>query len=334
MKLLILVKESLYDKKLKLLKKYLNMEIALYLLGGLIGLFLGGEGLIRGSSSLALKVGISPLVVGLTVVALGTSSPELLVSLKAALMGSSSIALGNIIGSNIANIALILGLAAVIRPLQVHANVIKREIPIMIGVSLLLVFFLIDGTVGFIEGLIFVILLIAYTIINIFLSLKENKEIEKEFEEGLKSKLNIPTAVLFIVAGLALLFFGADLFLKGAVSLAKVFNVSDAIIGLTVVAVGTSLPELFTSIVATIKKESDIAVGNAVGSNIFNILSILGISAIIIPIKSDQISYFDFGVMLAAAFILLPLSYSGFRISRLEGILLLTGYLIYIFLLI
>lgn len=311
-----------------------DISIILYLIGGLIGLFLGGEGLIRGSSSLALKVGISPLVIGLTVVAFGTSSPELLVSLKAALMGSSSIALGNIIGSNIANIALILGLAAVIRPLQVHANVIKREIPIMIGISLLLVFFLIDGTVGFIEGLIFVVLLIAYTIVNIFLSLKENKEIEKEFEEGLKSKLNIPTAVLFIVAGLALLFFGADLFLKGAVALAKVFNVSDAIIGLTVVAVGTSLPELFTSIVATIKKESDIAVGNAVGSNIFNILSILGISAIIIPIKSDQISYFDFGVMLAAAFILLPLSYSGFRISRFEGILLLTGYLIYIFLLI
>lgn len=311
-----------------------DVSIILYLIGGLVGLFLGGEGLIRGSSSLALKVGISPLVVGLTVVAFGTSSPELLVSLKAALMGSSSIALGNIIGSNIANIALILGLAAVIRPLQVHANVIKREIPIMIGVSLLLVFFLIDDTVGFIEGLIFVILLIAYTIVNIFLSLKENKEIEKEFEEGLKSKLNIPTAVLFIIAGLALLFFGADLFLKGAVSLAKFFNVSDAIIGLTVVAVGTSLPELFTSIVATIKKESDIAVGNAVGSNIFNILSILGISAIIIPIKSDQISYFDLGVMLAAAFILLPLSYSGFRISRLEGFLLLIGYFVYVFLLI
>ncbi|WP_337865373.1 calcium/sodium antiporter [Ignavibacterium sp.] len=311
-----------------------DISIPLYLIGGLIGLFLGGEGVIRGSSSLALKVGVSPLVVGLTVVAFGTSSPELLVSLKAALMGSSSIALGNVIGSNIANIALILGLASVIRPLQVHANVIKREIPIMIGVSLLLVFFLIDGMVGFIEGLIFIILLIAYTIVNIFLSLKENKEIEKEFEEGLKSKLNIPTAVLFIVAGLALLFFGADLFLKGAISLAKVFNVSDAIIGLTVVAVGTSLPELFTSLVATIKKESDIAVGNAVGSNIFNILSILGISAILIPIKSDQISYFDFGVMLAAALILLPLSNSGFRISRLEGILLLTGYFVYVYLLV
>lgn len=309
------------------------MEILLYILGGLTGLFLGGEGLIRGSSSLAIRVGISPLVVGLTVVAFGTSSPELLVSLKAAIMGSSSIALGNVIGSNIANIALILGLSAVITPIEVHANVIKREIPIMIVVSLLLIFFLLDGTLGFIEGLIFIILLIAYTVVNILLSLKENKEIEKEFEEGLKSRLNIPLATLFIIVGLVFLFFGADLFLKGAISLAKMFNVSDAIIGLTIVAVGTSLPELFTSIVATIKKESDIAVGNVVGSNIFNILSILGISAIIVPISSSQISIFDLGAMLAAALILLPLSYTGFRISRLEGLLLLIGYFAYIFLL-
>jgi cation:H+ antiporter len=310
------------------------MEILLYILGGLTGLFLGGEGLIRGSSSLAIRVGISPLVVGLTVVAFGTSSPELLVSLKAAIMGSSSIALGNVIGSNIANIALILGLSAVITPIEVHANVIKREIPIMIVVSLLLIFFLLDGTLGFIEGLIFIILLIAYTVVNILLSLKENKEIEKEFEEGLKSRLNIPLATLLIIVGLVFLFFGADLFLKGAVSLAKMFNVSDAIIGLTIVAVGTSLPELFTSIVATIKKESDIAVGNVVGSNIFNILSILGISAIIVPISSSQISIIDLGAMLAAALILLPLSYTGFRISRLEGLLLLIGYFAYIFLLI
>lgn len=310
------------------------MEILLYILGGLTGLFLGGEGLIRGSSSLAIRVGISPLVVGLTVVAFGTSSPELLVSLKAAIMGSSSIALGNVIGSNIANIALILGLSAVITPIEVHANVIKREIPIMIVVSLLLIFFLLDGTLGFIEGLIFIILLIAYTVVNILLSLKENKEIEKEFEEGLKSRLNIPLATLFIIVGLVFLFFGADLFLKGAVSLAKMFNVSDAIIGLTIVAVGTSLPELFTSIIATIKKESDIAVGNVVGSNIFNILSILGISAIIVPISSSQISIIDLGAMLAAALILLPLSYTGFRISRLEGLLLLIGYFAYIFLLI
>jgi cation:H+ antiporter len=310
------------------------MEILLYILGGISGLFLGGERLIRGSSSLAIRIGISPLVVGLTVVAFGTSSPELVVSLKAAIMGNSSIALGNVIGSNIANIALILGLSAVITPIQVHANVIKREIPIMIVISLLLVFFLLDGTLGFFEGLIFIIILIACTVVNILLSLKENKEIEKEFEEGLKSRVNIPLSTLFIIVGLVLLFFGADLFLKGAVSLAKMFNVSDAIIGLTIVAVGTSLPELFTSIVATIKKESDIAVGNVVGSNIFNILCILGISAIIVPISSAQISIFDFGTMLAAALILLPLSYTGFRISRLEGLLLLIGYFAYIFLLI
>ncbi|AFH50863.1 Inorganic ion transporter [Ignavibacterium album JCM 16511] len=310
------------------------MEIFLYLIGGLLALFLGGEGLIRGSSSLSLRIGISPLVVGLTVVAFGTSSPELLVSIKAALMGNSSIALGNVIGSNIANIALILGISSIIRPLQVHANVIRREIPIMIGTTILLIIFLSDGNLNFTEGIVFLILLIAYTSVNIFLSIKENKEIEKEFEEGLKSKLSIPVSTLFIVFGLALLFFGADLFLKGAVALAKIFNVSDAVIGLTVVAVGTSLPEMFTSIVATIKKESDIAVGNAVGSNIFNILSILGISSLIVPISSGEINYLDFGVMLAAALILLPLSYTNLRISRLEGALLLVGYIAYLFILV
>lgn len=309
------------------------MEIVLYILGGLTGLFMGGEGLVRGSSSLAIRIGISPLVVGLTIVAFGTSSPELFVSLKAAIMGNSSIAIGNVIGSNIANIGLILGLSAVITPIQVHANVIKREIPIMIVVNFLLVFFQLDSVLGFIEGLIFVILLIVYNLVNIFLSLKENKDIEKEFEEGIRTRLNIPLATLFIIGGLLFLFYGADLFLKGALYLAKLFNVSDAIIGLTAVALGTSLPELFTSIVATIKKESDIAVGNVVGSNIFNILSILGISAIITPISSAQISIFDFGVMLTAALILLPFSYSDFRISRFEGLLLLTGYFVYIFVL-
>lgn len=305
-------------------------EVTIYISAGLVMLFLGGEGLIRGSASLSLRIGISPLVVGLTVVAFGTSSPELLVSLKAAIMGNSTIALGNVIGSNIANIALILGIAALIRPLEVHANVIRREIPIMIGSTVLLIIFLSNGILGFFEGLIFVILLVAYTVINIILSFKENKEIEVEFEEGLKSKLNIPVSILLIVFGLALLFFGADLFLKGAVALAKIFKVSDAVIGLSVVAVGTSLPELFTSIVAALKKQSDISIGNVVGSNIFNILSILGISAMIVPIKSEEMSYLDFGVMLAAALILLPLSYTGFRISRWEGGLLIFGYVAYL----
>lgn len=309
-------------------------ESIIYLSSGILMLFVGGEGLIRGSSSLALRIGISPLVVGLTVVAFGTSGPELLVSLKAALMGNSSISLGNVIGSNIANIALILGISAIIRPLKVHANVIKREIPIMIGITILLIIFLSDGILGFLEGLVFIILMISYTIINISLSLKENKEIQSEFEEGLKSKIKLPVSIVFVVLGLALLFWGADLFLKGAISLAKFLNVSDTVIGLTVVAVGTSLPELFTSIVATIKNESDIAVGNVVGSNIFNILSILGISALIVSIKSTEISYLDLGVMLAAAIVLLPLSFTGFRINRLEGVLLLLGYLAYLFILV
>lgn len=307
-------------------------EIAIYLIGGLILLFIGAEGLIKGSSSLALKIGITPLVVGLTVVAFGTSAPELVVSLKAALIGNDSISLGNVIGSNIANIALILGLAAIVRPLAVHANVVKREIPVMIGVSVLLILFLIDGEISFIDGLIFVMGVVAYTILSILFARKEkNKEVEKEFEEGVKSKLSTPVSIIFTIAGLALLIVGANLFVKSAVEIAKAFGVSDVIIGLTIVAIGTSLPELLTSVVASFKNEADIAIGNVVGSNIFNILLILGITALIIPVSGAGISYIDLGVMLFSAAILLPLSKTGFSISRLEGLLLLVGYIIYMY---
>ena len=172
------------------------LEIVLFLAGGLVLLFVGAEALIRGSSNLAIKIGITPLVVGLTVVAFGTSTPELVVSLKAALLGNSSISLGNIIGSNIANIALILGVAAIIRPLDVHAKVIMREIPIMIGISLLLIFLLLDGELGFIDGLIFVIGLVVYLIANVMMARKEkNPAVDSEFKEGLKSKLGIPVSI-------------------------------------------------------------------------------------------------------------------------------------------
>ncbi len=298
-------------------------------------LFIGAEGLIRGSSNLAIKIGITPLVVGLTVVAFGTSTPELVVSLKAALLGNSSISLGNVVGSNIANIALILGVAALIRPLDVHAKVIMREIPIMIGISILLLLLLIDGELGFIDGLIFVIGLIVYLVVNVLIARKEkNPEIDSEFSEGLKSKLGVSVSIVLMIAGLGLLILGANLFVQSAVAIAKIFNVSDAIIGLTIVAIGTSLPELITSIVAAYKKEADIAIGNVVGSNIFNILGILGITALIIPISSVGISYLDLGVMLFAAIILFPLSRSGFSISRFEGALLLVGYAGYIYYLI
>lgn len=310
-------------------------EIILYLVGGLVLLFIGAEGLIRGSSNLAIKMGIAPLVVGLTVVAFGTSAPELVVSLKAALMGNSSISLGNVIGSNIANIALIIGIASLIRPMDVHANVIRREIPIMIGVSALLLLFLIDGEIGFIDGLVFVSGLIIYLVISVILALKEkNPEVDLEFEEGLKSKIGIPLSIILMLVGLGLLVLGANLFVQSTVAIAKIFNVSDAIIGLTIVAIGTSLPELITSIVASYKKEADIAIGNVVGSNVFNILGILGITALIIPISSAGISYVDLDVMLFCAVLLLPLSKTGFSVSRLEGGLLLFGYIIYMYYLI
>jgi len=310
----------------------MSFEILIFLVLGLVALFIGAEGLIRGSSALALKIGITPLVVGLTVVAFGTSTPELVVSLKAALIGNSSISLGNIVGSNIANIALILGISAIIRPLDVHANIIRREIPIMIGISILLVLLLIDGELGLVDGIIFVLGIVIYTIVNITMARKEkNAEVEKEFKEGLKTRLGVPLSIIMIVGGLGLMILGANLFVTSSISIAKVIGVSDAIIGLTIVAIGTSLPELITSVVAAYKNESDIAIGNVVGSNIFNILGILGITALIISVSSSGINYIDFGAMLFAALILLPLSKTGFRITRLEGLFLVLGYAAYIY---
>lgn len=312
-----------------------EFEIILYLVGGLVMLFIGAEGLIRGSSNLAIKIGITPLIVGLTVVAFGTSAPELVVSLKAAIVGNSSISLGNVIGSNIANIALILGITSLIRPLYVHANIIMREIPIMIGISILLIILLLDGEVGFIDGLIFVLGIIVYTIVNIYMARKEKSlEVKQEFEEGLKSKLGVPVSIIFVVIGLGLLIVGANFFVQSAVAIAKLFNISDAIIGLTIVAIGTSLPELITSIVASYKKESDIAIGNVVGSNIFNILGILGITALIVPISSTGISNLDLIIMVLTAILLVPISKSGMRISRIEGLFLVAGYIAYTYYLI
>lgn len=312
------------------------LEIIIYLSGGMLMLFAGAEGLVRGSSSLALRIGIAPLVVGLIVVSFGTSSPEFVISLKAALENNGNISLGNVVGSNIANIALILGVAALIKPMKVQAQVVRREIPIMIFVSLMLVLFLIDHEINRIEGIIFSIGIIVYSFITVYLAKKENnKLIEEEFVAGISKKsLKTWLAVVFIIIGLGLLIVGANLFLEAAVEIAKIFGMSQAVIGLTIVALGTSLPELVTSAVASIKNEADIAIGNAVGSNVFNILLILGITAIIIPINAEEISYIDLGVMLVAAVIILPLSRTGFVLNRWEGALLLTGYLVYLYTLI
>lgn len=295
-------------------------------------MFAGAEGLIRGSSALALRAGISPLVVGLTVVAFGTSSPELVVSINAALDQNGGIAIGNVIGSNICNIALILGISAIISPMLVQAQVIKREIPIMIGVTLLFSAIMLTGIVSRIEGFILLAGIVIYTFVSIYLSRKENNSaVNEEFKEGLpKASQKIWVSVLLVIAGLAFLIYGANVFVEGAVALAKRAGLSEVVIGLTIVAAGTSLPELITSAVAAYKKEADIALGNIVGSNIFNILSIIGITALISPVDSSGITLVDISVLILTSVLIWPLSRSGSKLSRWEGGILLMVYVGYI----
>lgn len=312
-----------------------GIETAVYFCGGLILLFIGGESLIRGSSNLAIKIGITPLVVGLTVVSFGTSAPELVVSLKAALIGNSSISLGNVVGSNIANIALVLALSAIVRPLKISSKVIVTEIPIMIAVSILLIIFLIDGVLNLLDGIVCVVVLLVYVAANVYLSKKEvDAGANREYEAEYKKKFGIPLSIFLIAVGLIFLVIGANLFVQSAITIAKYFQVSDAVIGLTIVAVGTSLPELATSIIASYKKEADIAVGNVVGSNIFNILGIIGITVLFVPIYSAGISIFDLSVMFLAAITLWVLAKWKASISRVDGILMLIGYALYIYYLI
>ncbi|MEJ2193239.1 MAG: calcium/sodium antiporter [Ignavibacteriaceae bacterium] len=310
-----------------------NLQIILSIIGGAGGLFIGAEGLVRGSSSLAIRLGISPLVVGLTIVAFATSSPELVVSINAAIEGNSGIVVGNIVGSNICNIALILGVAALISPIQVKTQVIKREIPLMILISFFLLLVLIDDSISRWEGAMFVIGIIAYVGLS-YRYVKKDKndaEIVKEFEKGLKTKsYKTWQSILLIIGGLGFLIIGSNLFVDGAVETAVKFGVSQAVIGLTIVALGTSLPELFTSIVASFKNENDIAIGNAVGSNVFNILSILGISSLINPISNSGVTINDLLIMMFFTVLIFPLCKSGFIIRRWEGAILFSGYIAYI----
>jgi cation:H+ antiporter len=305
------------------------------IIGGSLFLYYGAEGLVRGSSSVALRRGLTPLVVGLTIVSFGTSSPELVVSVSAALRGNAAIAFGNVVGSNICNIALILGIAALIRPIHVNIKLIKTDILIMIAISFLLVIMILTGNViSRLEGGFLFIGIIAYMILTLRLAKKEKKELD-----GIETKIKTKTwfDVVMILGGLVILVVGANLFLSGAVEIAKIIGVSDIIIGLSVVALGTSLPELATSVVAAIKNEGDISIGNIVGSNIFNILCILGVAALIQPIYLtgvNSVNYIDMVVMILISIILLPLAWTKFEISRLEGAFLLFlyfGYMFYIY---
>ncbi|MGB0893179.1 MAG: calcium/sodium antiporter [Parashewanella sp.] len=300
------------------------MAIFLSILGGFIILTLGAEVLVRGASSIALKLGVTPLIIGLTIVAFGTSAPELAVSLKSAIAGNSGIALGNVIGSNIANVGLILAITALIRPIKVQSQIIKRDVPLMIFVTLLFWGLLLDGELGFIDGAILTSVLIGYLVYS-YIDAKKTGNIE-EIPEGNYHPI---ISIVFILSGIGMLVGGGIVFVDGAVDLAKLFGISEIIIGLTVVAIGTSMPELATSVVAALKGESDIALGGVVGSNMFNILAVLGLTSVIHPISGDGVELIDFGVMLLLALIMLPFAYSGMRISRREGFILLLIYLSY-----
>lgn len=294
---------------------------------------MGGDFLVRGASSIALRLHMTPLVVGLTIVAFGTSAPELLISLSAALDGSPDLAMGNVVGSNICNLALVLGVTILIGPIRVNSDSIKIDWPVTMGSSVLLFFVVRDNTLGIYEGIFFVSVLLTYTTFIIRKSRIQMKaEIAKEKEldvPDLPSK-SLMKDIGVILIGSVGLFFGAKWFVIGAKELALFLEVSQRVIGITIVALGTSLPELVTAIVASFKKETDLALGNLLGSNIFNVLSILGITSIVKEIHvSSLIHQVDMLWMLGITLLILPLMLFKRKLGRTEGIILLLVYVYY-----
>lgn len=300
----------------------------LYIAIGLVLLFLGGEFLVRGSVAIATNLGISKVVVGLVIVGFGTSAPELLVSLQAALAGSPDIAIGNVVGSNIANILLIVGVAALIVPVSNPDTSIHRDVLIMVGVSLLLMVVFQFGEIGRLTGLAFVMLLGAYLFATYRIeSLRRESVLEHEADEFVVRPAGMPIAIIGAVAGLIFLVLGARLLVDGATGIATAFGVSEAVIGLTIVAVGTSLPELATAIVASLRRHGDVVLANVVGSNIFNILCILGFTAIIAPIHvAERFAASDVFFMLGVAGIAAAILLKRFLIGRGIGMLFLIAY--------
>ena len=308
-----------------------------YLIAGLALLVAGAEVLVRGAAKLAAQFGIPPLIIGLTVVAFGTSAPETAVSVQAALNGSGDLAIGNVVGSNIANVLLILGMTALVAPLIVSRQLIRLDVPIMIGASLLTFGLAWDGSLSTLDGAVLFSGVIAYTLFLIISSRKDKADEDDEFakEFGLNEPAKPYAWAInlgLIIAGLVLLVTGSNLLVEGAVTMARSLGISELVIGLTVVAVGTSLPELATSVMAAIKGERDIAVGNIVGSNIFNLLCVLGLASLVSPnpinVAANALA-FDFPVMIAVAVACLPIFFAGYRINRWEGLLFLTYYVAY-----
>ena len=312
----------------------------LWLMGGFAVLILGGELLVRGATALATAWSVPPLLIGLTVVAFGTSAPELAVTIQSSMAGECSLALGNVVGSNICNVLLVLGTSALVAPLVVSAPLVRRDVPVMLLASLLLIALSLDGKIGRWDGLLLTGGLLVYTAWSVWEGRKESRRVRQEYASRAPARAEQRHSIFrliflcgLILLGLALLVAGANHVVDSAVKVARLLGVQELIVGLTIVAVGTSLPEFVTSVVAAVRGARDIAVGNVVGSNIFNILGVLGISALVSPVPLSvpgSALWFDIPVMVVVAAASLPIFFSGHVISRWEGGVFFTYYVAYI----
>ncbi len=312
------------------------MISTLLVLAGFVALYFGAEWLVKGSSALALRFGLPPLLVGLTVVAYGTSSPEMVVSVMASLKGEGDLAIGNVVGSNILNVGLILGLTALITPLKMEFQLLKFDSPFMIAVAALFLWMFRDFRIDRWEGIVLVGLAVTYTVVNIILAKRTvTPHVEEEYQEEISAithgtGTSMGKLFLLIGGGLVVLIAGSRAFVIGASDLARMWGVSEALIGLTIVSIGTSLPELASSLIAALRKQADIAIGNIIGSNIFNILAIAGVASIVKPIHAPNISMVDNYVMIGMGVVFIILAATGFRIRRWEGGVLLLCYVGYL----
>ena len=291
-------------------------------------LFYGAEFIVKGGSRLARYFGLSPIVIGLTVVAFGTSLPELVVSIVAAIGGSSPIAIGNVVGSNIANVGLVLGISSLIFPIKINLSQIKNDLIIYIFVCLMFSAFCMNGSISRQEGLILFLSVLIYTWYSFYYS--SSKDNDEDVND--KNPSNLRMLFILIISGITLLSFGANLFVKGAIDIARYFGISEIVIGMTIVALGTSLPELATSVIASLRKEHAISIGNIVGSNLFNLLSVIGIVSLVSPIESPkEILFFEIPYMIIYGLILFPIGMLKQPIHRLTAAFLLIGYLLFIY---
>ena len=300
----------------------------IFLIIGSAMLFYGAEFIVKGGSQLARYFGLSPIVIGLTVVAFGTSLPELVVSIVAAIGGSSPIAIGNVVGSNIANVGLVLGISSLIFPIKINLSQIKNDLIIYIFVCLMFSAFCMNGSISRQEGLILFLSVLIYTWYSFYYSSSKNND--EDVND--KNPSNLRMLFILIISGITLLSFGANLFVKGAIDIARYFEISEIVIGMTIVALGTSLPELATSVIASFRKEHAISIGNIVGSNLFNLLSVIGIVSLVSPIESPkEILFFEIPYMIIYGLILFPIGMLKQPIHRLTAAFLLIGYLLFIY---